>query len=109
MVAPIRVAAAMADAHVAFPDPTNAASIATRVHADAVIVGSVNFFKFSIAVDVRLVRAETGTIDASAHVEGNKDLKILGRDACKALFSSTGAPSHVHQSRDLPASPVLNL
>lgn len=60
MVAPIRVAAAMADAHVAFPDQTNAVDMARRVQADAVIVGSVNFFKFSTDVDVRLVRAKTG-------------------------------------------------
>ena len=91
MVAPIRVAAAMADAHVAFPDQTNAVDMARRVQADAVIVGSVNFFKFSTDVDVRLVRAKTGAIDASAHVEGNKDLDILGRDACCALFSPDSA------------------
>ena len=30
---------------------------------------------------------ERGAIEATAHVEGNKDLRILGRDACAALLS----------------------
>jgi hypothetical protein len=92
MVAPVRVAAAMAEARVAFPDPTNAASIGKGLQADAVIVGTADFHKFDTSVEVRLVRVATGAIDASVRVAGNKDLDVLGRDACKALLSPGSVP-----------------
>jgi hypothetical protein len=89
IVDPVRVAAAMADARVAFPDPTTALGIGKQLDADAVIVGTVNFFKFSQNVDVRLLRVETGATDASSHVDGNGDDRLFGRDACKALVADT--------------------
>lgn len=87
MVYPVTVASASAAAHEPFPDATNAPGLASAVGADVAIVGSVNIFELDAHVDVQLVRAATGAIEATAHVEGNKDLRVLGRDACVALLS----------------------
>jgi hypothetical protein len=68
-------------------DPVKVAGIARLIGADAIIVGAVDVRKFNLMVEARLVRAENGVVDASAHVEGRKDEDVLARDACKALAS----------------------
>jgi hypothetical protein len=79
------VDAALAGRKVDDLDDAAAVSLGKRLGADAVIVGAFAIGHFSNGVKVRLIRVETGAIEATAEVE-DPAVDVGAKRACAALL-----------------------
>ncbi len=88
VIAPERVAAAMAERGVVEAKDREVAQLGKLLGADAVIIGALDVGHFASGVDARFILTETGTVAATARTESSAAWFELAKQTCRAFVTA---------------------